>query len=207
MQTINRVVDVFPAHQQQQVRTQLSFSLEAVFSQQLLPTSTGRGRAMAAETMIVTPAIRALVREGKTHQIISSMQIGAKEGMRLMNDVLFDHVAAGRIEPMEAYMKCAHKDDMRGRLEGAGHKIEAVHAVAPKLAPQHPPGPPAPMPRNVPPPSAAQSAARPAAAPASAPPPVPATAEPAPEAAAVGAKGGEGYVDPFEEFRKKRGTR
>ena len=80
VQTINRIIDVFPAHQQQQVRTQLSFTLEAVFCQQLLPLASGRGRAMAAEIMLATPAIRALIREGKAHQIYSQIQTGGRAG-------------------------------------------------------------------------------------------------------------------------------
>lgn len=90
VQTINRVVDVFPAHQQQQIRTQLSFTLQAVFCQQLLPRATGRGRAMAAEIMICNPAIRSLVRENKAHQIYSIIQTGGRVGMKTMNQSLAD---------------------------------------------------------------------------------------------------------------------
>ena len=90
VQTINRIVDVFPAHQQQQIRTQLSFTLQAVICQQLLAKATGRGRILAAETMIVNPAIRALIRDNKAHQIYSIIQTGGKAGMRTMNQALFD---------------------------------------------------------------------------------------------------------------------
>ncbi len=90
VQTVNRVVDAFPAHQQSQIRAQLSFVLEAVISQQLLPRADGKGRALAAEFMISTPAIRNLIREDKIHQIYSQMQVGqAKHGMQTMNQALF----------------------------------------------------------------------------------------------------------------------
>ena len=89
VQTINRVVDAFPAHQQSQVRAQLSFVLEAVISQQLLPRADGKGRVLAAELMISTPAIRNLIREDKIHQIYSQMQVGqGKHGMQTMNQAL-----------------------------------------------------------------------------------------------------------------------
>ena len=81
VQTINRIVDVFPAYQQQQIRTQLSFTLQGVFSQQLLPHSSGSGRVMAAEVMIANTAIRALIRENKSHQIYSQIQPGGKDGL------------------------------------------------------------------------------------------------------------------------------
>lgn len=97
VQTVNRIIDVFPSHQQQQVRTQLSFSLEAVFSQQLLPLAAGRGRAMASEIMIATPAIRALIREGKSHQIYSQIQTGGRLGMSTMAQSLSGLVKRGRV--------------------------------------------------------------------------------------------------------------
>ncbi len=90
VQTINRIVDVFPAHQQQQVRTQLSFSLQAVICQQLLPNASGRGRTLAAEMMIANSAIRSLIRDDKAHQIYSIIQTGGKLGMRTMNQSLHE---------------------------------------------------------------------------------------------------------------------
>lgn len=90
IQTVNRVVDAFPAHQQSQVRAQLSFVLEGVISQQLLPRADGKGRVLSAEVMISTPAIRNLIREDKIHQIYSQMQVGqTKHGMQTMNQALF----------------------------------------------------------------------------------------------------------------------
>ncbi len=88
-ESINRIIDVFPAHQQSQVRAQLAFVLEGVLTQTLLQRAKGRGRVMAAEIMICTPAIRALIRDDKVHQIESSMQAGKKYGMQTLNDALY----------------------------------------------------------------------------------------------------------------------
>ncbi|HPC48348.1 MAG TPA: type IV pilus twitching motility protein PilT, partial [Deltaproteobacteria bacterium] len=91
VQTVNRIVDAFPAHQQSQVRAQLAFVLEAVISQQLIPRLDGKGRVLASEVMISTPAIRNLIREDKIHQIYSQMQVGqTKHGMQTMNQALFN---------------------------------------------------------------------------------------------------------------------
>jgi twitching motility protein PilT len=119
VQTINRIVDVFPAHQQQQVRTQLSFSLEAVFSQQLLPLASGRGRAMAAEVMLATPAIRALIREGKNHQIYSQIQTGGRLGMKTMATSLAELVRAGRVRLEEAERNVADHNELRTLVRAA----------------------------------------------------------------------------------------
>ena len=88
-ESINRIIDVFPSHQQSQVRAQLAFVLEGVVTQTLLQRAKGRGRVMAAEIMICTPAIRALIRDYKVHQIESSMQAGKKYGMQTLNDALY----------------------------------------------------------------------------------------------------------------------
>ena len=88
-ESINRIIDVFPSNQQPQVRAQLAFVLEGVITQTLLPKARGRGRVMACEIMVATPAIRALIRDDKIHQIYSSMQSGKKHGMQTMNDALF----------------------------------------------------------------------------------------------------------------------
>ena len=88
-EAINRIIDVFPAHQQSQVRAQLAFVLEGIITQVLLPKTSGKGRAMAAEILVVTPAIRALIRDDKVHQIYSSMQSGKKFGMQTLNDALY----------------------------------------------------------------------------------------------------------------------
>jgi twitching motility protein PilT len=88
-EAITRMVDVFPAHQQQQVRQQLAFVLEGIVTQTLLPRAKGRGRVMAAEILVATPAIRALIRDAKIHQVHSSMQSGKKYGMQTLNDALY----------------------------------------------------------------------------------------------------------------------
>jgi twitching motility protein PilT len=102
VQTINRIVDVFPSHQQPQVLTQLSFSLEGIFCQQLLPRAEGRGRVMAAEIMMATPAIRALIREGKAHQMYSQIQTGARFGMTTMAASLSRLVRSGVVRLSDA---------------------------------------------------------------------------------------------------------
>jgi twitching motility protein PilT len=96
-ESINRIIDVFPANQQSQVRAQLAFVLEGVITQTLLQKSKGRGRAMAAEIMVATPAIRALIRDDKVHQIYSLMQSGKKHGMQTMNDALYQLYVAREV--------------------------------------------------------------------------------------------------------------
>ncbi|HXE58619.1 MAG TPA: type IV pilus twitching motility protein PilT [Gemmatimonadales bacterium] len=88
-ESINRIIDVFPSNQQSQVRAQLAFVLEGVITQTLLPKAKGRGRVMAAEIMVATPAIRALIRDDKIHQIQTAIQAGKKWGMQTMNDALY----------------------------------------------------------------------------------------------------------------------
>jgi twitching motility protein PilT len=88
-EAINRIIDVFPSNQQSQVRAQLAFVLEGVITQTLLPKLKGRGRVMAAEVMVATPAIRSVIRDDKVHQIYSLMQAGKKHGMQTMNDALY----------------------------------------------------------------------------------------------------------------------
>ena len=88
-EAINRIIDVFPSHQQSQVRAQLAFVLEGIVTQTLLAKARGKGRMMAAEILVVTPAIRALIRDDKVHQIYSLMQSGKKFGMQTLNDALY----------------------------------------------------------------------------------------------------------------------
>ncbi len=101
-ESINRVIDAFPAHQQSQVRAQLSFVLEGVVTQTLLPRAKGRGRVVAAEVMVCTPAIRAVIRDEKVHQIYSLMQAGKKHGMQTMNDALQSLYMKGEVTLDEA---------------------------------------------------------------------------------------------------------
>jgi twitching motility protein PilT len=106
-EAINRIVDVFPAHQQSQVRAQLSFVLEGIVTQTLLQKASGRGRALAAEVLVVTPAIRALIREDKIHQVYSMMQSGKKFGMQTMNDALYQ-LYMGREVAEEECLRVSH---------------------------------------------------------------------------------------------------
>ena len=112
-QTVDRIIDVFPATQQQQIRTQLSLTLQGVIAQQLLPTKTG-GRALAAEVMLVSPAIRNLIREGKTHQIPSAIQTSVKDGMKLMDTSIRELLQAGIIDLKTAMMAANEPEKMEG---------------------------------------------------------------------------------------------
>jgi twitching motility protein PilT len=118
-QTIDRIIDVFPTNQQQQVRVQLAGSLQGVVCQTLAKTRDGHGRAVATEVLVATPAIRNLIREGKTHQIYSAMQAGAKHGMHTMDQHLADLVMKGRITYEMGLEKCHHVEDFN-RLTGRG---------------------------------------------------------------------------------------
>jgi len=102
-QTINRIIDVFPSHQQEQVRVQLAESLVAVVAQLLLPTADGAGRVPAVEVMVATPAIRNLIRENKVHQIPSAIQTGLKDGMQSLDQSLRHLLKTGRITADVAY--------------------------------------------------------------------------------------------------------
>jgi twitching motility protein PilT len=119
VQTINRIIDVFPSHAQQQVRTQLSFTLEAVFCQQLLPASSGRGRVLGAEIMLTTPAIRALVREGKAHQIYSQIQTGGRLGMVTMSSWLAGMVKSGQLRLEDAERSLSDLGELHSLLKVA----------------------------------------------------------------------------------------
>jgi twitching motility protein PilT len=118
-QTIDRVIDVFPPHQQQQVRVQLAGALQGVVCQTLCKTTDGRGRAVATEVLVATPAIRNLIREGKTHQVYSAMQAGAQHGMHTLDQHLADLVRTRRIPYEVGLEKCHHVEDFN-RLTGRG---------------------------------------------------------------------------------------
>ena len=118
-QTIDRVIDVFPPHQQQQVRVQLATTLQGVVTQQLLQTADGRGRVVSCEILICTPAVRNLIREGKVHQIYSIMQAGGRFGMQTMDQSLANLVKAGKITQQLAYERC-HDPEELNRLIGGG---------------------------------------------------------------------------------------
>lgn len=110
-ESINRIIDVFPSHQQSQVRAQLAFVLEGVLTQTLLQRAKGRGRVMAAEIMICTPAIRALIRDDKVHQIESSMQAGKKYGMQTLNDALYQLYMAREVSKDECLRVTSKPND------------------------------------------------------------------------------------------------
>jgi twitching motility protein PilT len=135
VQTINRIVDVFPTNQQQQVRTQLSFVLEGVLSQSLISRADGKGRAMALEVMVPNMAIRALIRDDKVHQLYSQMQMGQdKYGMQTMNQALFMLCHKKLITMDDALMRSSEPEELRqmianpasvlkrqNQMSGAGH--------------------------------------------------------------------------------------
>ncbi|RME05080.1 MAG: type IV pilus twitching motility protein PilT [Planctomycetota bacterium] len=113
VQTINRIVDVFPAYQQAQIRTQLSFSLQAVFCQQLVPRIDGKGRVLCAEIMRATSAIQSLIREDRAHQIYSSIQTGGKLGMQTMNQALYNAYRQGLISFDTALARSMDPDELK----------------------------------------------------------------------------------------------
>ncbi len=117
--SINRIVDVFPPHQQSQIRAQLSFTLVAVCTQVLVPRATGSGRCMAMEVLLPNPAIRNLIREDKLHQIYSQMQVGQSgTGMQTMNQALAQLVQSRQITAEAAYEFSSDIEELRGVLEG-----------------------------------------------------------------------------------------
>lgn len=117
-QTIDRVVDVFPAYQQEQIKVQLSNTMEAVVAQQLIPR-LGGGRFAAVEIVVATPAIRNLIREGKTYQIYSMMETGAQHGMQVMDKVLAQACRSGVISQEEAVARAIDVDNFMRLLNGA----------------------------------------------------------------------------------------
>src|SRR2546423_918674 len=141
-EAINRIIDVFPSHQQSQVRAQLAFVLEGVITQTLLPKAKGRGRAMAAEILVVTPAVRALIRDDKIHQIYSTMQSGKKYGMQTMNDALYqlymsrevawDDCVRSSTDPLELARMCGIQLDVDGTAPLTEKKVGAPAAAGVK---------------------------------------------------------------------------
>jgi twitching motility protein PilT len=116
-QTVDRIIDVFPPAQQHQVRTQLSVALQGIVTQQLLRTTDGRSRVVAAEVLVPTPAVRNLIREGKTHQIYSALQTGGQSGMQTMDASLADLVRRNAIGRELAEARSSAPDELR-RLMG-----------------------------------------------------------------------------------------
>src|SRR5881296_3254611 len=117
-QTVDRIIDVFPSEQQGQVRMMLSVSLQGILTQQLLPTADGAGRVVAVEARIPTAAVRNLIREGKTHQIYSTMQTGASHGMQTIDAALAELVRKGKITRELAMARAGHADELARLLGG-----------------------------------------------------------------------------------------
>ncbi len=121
VQTINRIIDVFPAHQQEQIRIQLSFVLEGIVAQQLIPRKNGRGRVLATEILSPTPAIRNLIREDKTHQIYSMMQTGqTKFAMQTMNQSLYELYKNGDLSYEDALGKSTMPEELLNMMQRSG---------------------------------------------------------------------------------------
>ena len=120
VQTINRIIDVFPAHQQEQIRVQLSFVLEGIVAQQLIPKKNGEGRVLAVEVFVPNPAIRNLIREDKTHQLYSMMQTGqSKFGMLTMNQSLFALYKRGELTYDDALGKSPVPEELLNMMQQA----------------------------------------------------------------------------------------
>ncbi len=132
VQTMNRIIDVFPDTQQSQVRTQLSFVLEGILSQTLLPLATGKGRAMALEVMVPNPAIRNLIREDKIHQIYSQMQVGQdKFAMQTMNQSLFLLAHARKITQEDAMARSSELDELKQMFANPASVLSRKKAISP----------------------------------------------------------------------------
>jgi twitching motility protein PilT len=117
VQTINRIIDVFPSHQQQQIRVQLSFVLLGVLSQQLIPKADGNGRVLATEVLVVTSAVKSLIRESKAHQIYSVMQTSQKDGMKTMNQSLYELYQKKHITYEDMFDRTTDSDDLKRILK------------------------------------------------------------------------------------------
>jgi len=139
-QTINRVIDVFPAHQQGQVRAQLALTIEGILCQALLPKLSGKGRAMAMEILVPNPAIRNLIREDKIHQIYSTMQTGQdKFGMQTFNQSLAQLYQTKQINLQTALQRSSLPDELQDMINrGVGSNTAAGAAQRPGMPPRPP---------------------------------------------------------------------
>ena len=134
VQTLNRLVSVCPPHQQAEIRAQLSFALEGILSQRLVPQATGKGRVLALEVLVPTPAVRNLIREGKNHQIYSILQTGqARHGMQTMNQALADLCKRQEISPKEAKAISPHPEELFKLLERAGREHQLPSSTVARL--------------------------------------------------------------------------
>jgi len=129
-QTVDRIIDVFPPHQQHQVRMQLSIALQGIVTQQLLPTADGSARVVAAEVLVPTPAIRNLIREGKTHQIYSAIQTSGSIGMQTMDSHLAQLVRMGKITRSLAEQRASIPEELKRLLGGAQPMTQGMPARA-----------------------------------------------------------------------------
>jgi twitching motility protein PilT len=124
-QTVDRIIDVFPPHQQHQVRAQLSIALQGIITQTLLPRKDGTGRVVACEVLVPTPGVRNLIREAKNHQIYSAIQTGGKFGMQTMDAALVELIRRGLISQQEADKRSSNPDELR-RLAGMSIPVAGV---------------------------------------------------------------------------------
>jgi twitching motility protein PilT len=115
-EAVNRIADAFPSDQRSQIFSQLAFTLEGVVTQQLVPRSRGAGRVMLAEVLVCTPAIKAVIRDGKTHQIYSLMQVGQKFGMQTMNQALMQAVLDKALTTEHALNFSTDRQELEGML-------------------------------------------------------------------------------------------
>ncbi|HEX9893280.1 MAG TPA: type IV pilus twitching motility protein PilT [Gemmatimonadales bacterium] len=133
-ESINRIIDVFPSNQQSQVRAQLAFVLEGVMTQTLLQKASGRGRVMCAEIMVATPAIRALIRDDKIHQIYSAMQSGKKFGMQTMNDALYQAFVQRLVTRDEALRAASDRNEFLRMIGEKPIEEQAIQQVETRQA-------------------------------------------------------------------------
>jgi twitching motility protein PilT len=134
-QTVDRIVDSFPPSQQHQVRTQLSIALQGIVTQQLLPTADGQGRVCACEVLVPTPAVRNLIREGKTHQLYSALQTGGSHGMQTMDAALADLVRGGVITRALAESRSSTPEELKRLLEtGVPANAPEMTITAPRVS-------------------------------------------------------------------------
>ena len=124
--TVNRIIDAFPMNQQAQIRVQLSVTVIAIISQQLLPRASGKGRVAAYEMLVRTPAIANLIRENKTYRIDSNIQTGRKYGMVLLDDYLYELYERGIVNAEEALLKARKPGDLQAKIE---QKISGLQAA------------------------------------------------------------------------------
>ncbi|MDX6605973.1 MAG: twitching motility protein PilT [Solirubrobacterales bacterium] len=129
-QTIDRIIDIFPAEQQSQVRMQLSIGLQGIVTQQLLPTADGAGRVVACEVLVPNPAVRNLIREGKTHQIYSAIQTSGSQGMQTMDAHLAQLVRMNRITAKLAEQRASVPEELKRLLGPVAHQQADPAAAA-----------------------------------------------------------------------------